>query len=45
MFWNRFWSLDDRLDTVPIGTPRGNFDVSGPLPSDPAVTIVSLIRT
>ena len=45
MFWNRSASVDDRLETVPIGMPRGNFDFSGPAPSEPAVTIVSPIRT
>ena len=45
MFWNRSASVDERLETVPIGMPRGNFDFSGPAPSEPAVTIVSPTRT
>ena len=27
MFWNRLASVDDWLETVPIGMPRGNFDL------------------
>ena len=37
--------VEDWLETVPIGMPRGNFDFSGPAPSEPAVTIVSPMRT
>ena len=41
MFLNGLMSVFDALDTVPIGMPRGNIDGSEPLPSVPAVMIVS----
>ena len=45
MFLNALTSLFDALETVPIGIPRGNIDGSAPLPSVPAVMIVSPMPT